>query len=288
MTNSIHPATEIGDVVLKVRNLEISAQFYKNVVGLKVLKEGLNSIHFTADGLNTLLILEHYPQAIVNLRKKTTGLYHFAILVPTRKALGLSLRNLIASGIHIGQADHLVSEALYISDPENNGIEIYCDRPSESWKRDAAGTILMAADPIDWDGLLAEAGSDPWEGLPAGTTIGHIHLHVSNLKSTRAFYVDKLGFDVVLQYGPSALFISAGGYHHHIGLNTWAGEGAPQPDANATGLNYYTLLVANQEILDALVQGLKESGVAVQEQTSGIFLHDPSNNRIRLAVRSGA
>ncbi|MEK3913538.1 VOC family protein [Paenibacillus sp. FSL H7-0331] len=285
MKDSIHPNTVLGEVHLKVSNLARSIQFYKEVVGLQVLDQTADSARFTVDGHQVLLAIQEVTGAIVP-RRSSAGLYHFAILVPDRKTLGLSLRNLIQSGIHIGQADHLVSEALYIADPDNNGIEIYRDRPRESWKRDAQGNYKMATDPIDWDGLLAEAGDESWTGLPTGTIIGHIHLHVSDLQQSKAFYIDVLGFTVELNGAANmgALFIAAGGYHHHIGLNIWAGVGAPLAPAEGTGLAYFTIVVPNQAELQAVIERVSQAGIAVTEANGDWALKDPTGIEIRLVV----
>jgi catechol 2,3-dioxygenase len=230
MSYSIHSNTELGEVRLKVSDLERSVQFYREVVGFQILLQQSGIAQLTVDGINPLLSLEEIPNAAIVPRRSSAGLYHFAILVPTREQLGLSLRNLIQSGIHIGQGDHLVSEALYIEDPDHNGIEIYCDRPRSTWKRDTDNNIIMASDPVDTESLLKEAGNKPWTKLSPETIIGHIHLHVQDLPSSKAFYCDILGFVMILDGSKlmGALFISAGGYHHHIGMNIWAGVGAPE------------------------------------------------------------
>ena len=226
MAERIHPDTGIGMVKLRVGSLKRSIAFYREVVGLTLLREGGGRAELPAGGPAPLLELVEIPGALLRPPRSGAGLYHFALLVPDRKSLGLTLRHLIGTGIHIGHSDHLVSEALYIADPDNNGIEIYRDRPRAEWMRNEAGDYRMAVDPIDWDGLLRESGEDAWKGLPEGTVIGHIHLHVSDLAATRHFYCDLLGFDVRARIGYSALFVSAGGYHLHSGLNTWAGAGA--------------------------------------------------------------
>ncbi|SFK78153.1 catechol 2,3-dioxygenase [Paenibacillus sp. 1_12] len=287
MKDSIHPNTVLGKVHLKVSNLARSIQFYKEVVGLQVLDQTVDSARFTVDGQKVLLVIQEVTGAIVP-RRSSAGLYHFAILVPNRKALGLSLKNLIHSGIHIGQADHLVSEALYIADPDNNGIEIYRDRPRESWKRDAQGNYKMATDPIDWDGLLAEAGDEPWTGLPPGTIIGHIHLHVSDLQQSKAFYIDILGFTIELDGAANmgALFIAAGGYHHHIGLNIWAGVGAPLAPAESTGLAYFTVVVPDSTELQAVLERVERAGIAVTKLDGAWALKDPTGIEIRLVINN--
>jgi catechol 2,3-dioxygenase len=284
MSQQINPDIELGELKLKVSNLERSIRFYQEVVGFKVLTQDANAAELTVDGEKALLVLEEIPNALITPRRSSAGLYHFAILLPTRKDLGLSLRNLIDSGVHIGQADHLVSEALYISDPDHNGIEIYRDRPRESWRRDAEGNILMASDPIDWEGLLDEAKDGEWGGLPSATAIGHVHFHVSDIQKAKQFYCDLFGFDIVLdginQMG--ALFISAGGYHHHIGLNIWAGAGAPIPPFNGTGLLYYTIKFPNQSELEKTLNQLRHAGISAIEHDQAWVVHDPSNIGIRL------
>jgi catechol 2,3-dioxygenase len=287
MTTQIHPDTEIGRVHLKVSDLERSIQFYQEVVGFQVLRQDGKTAQLAANGESSpLVVLEEIENALVLPRKRTTGLYHYAILVPTRKDLGLSLRSLIKSGIHIGQADHLVSEALYIADPDNNGIEIYVDRPRETWRYNEQGQVQMATDPIDWQGLLDEAGEELWNGLQKGTKIGHIHLHVNDIPSARQFYCGLLGFGEMAMIADSALFISAGGYHHHIGLNTWVGVGAPPAPADATGLRYYTIVVPDESELKAILSRLEDAGVYAVQQDGGWLVQDFAKNHILLVQRS--
>ncbi|MEW9700602.1 VOC family protein [Paenibacillus sp. SI8] len=284
MSTKLHPDIKLGLVKLKVSDLERSIRFYQEVVGLKVLQANPKQAELTVDGHTPFLTLTEIPQAQILPRRSAAGLYHFAILLPTRRDLGLSLRNLIQSGIHIGQADHLVSEALYIADPDNNGIEIYCDRPKEMWRRDAEGNYLMASDPIDWDGLLSEAEGHEWNGLPAGTTMGHIHFHVKDLQTSKHFYCDILGFDIVADAAAAmrALFISAGGYHHHIGMNLWAGQDAPLPPANGTGLEYYTIVFPNSEERKHARERLQQAGYTVTEQDHAFVVIDPSGVQLRM------
>lgn len=181
----LQPDTQIGLVQIRVSNLERSLTFYQNVVGLSVLRQTGREVEMTADGQNVLLILREIENARVIRPNSVAGLYHFAILVPDRPSLGLVVRNLISSGIEVGQGDHLVSEALYIQDPDNNGIEIYRDRPKNEWKYDAEGHVMMSTDPVDVDGLLAASEGLSWNGLPAGTVIGHVHFHVGNLNGRK-------------------------------------------------------------------------------------------------------
>ncbi|MEK3735611.1 VOC family protein [Paenibacillus sp. FSL R5-0636] len=280
----LQPDTQIGLVQIRVSNLERSLTFYQNVVGLSVLRQTGREVEMTADGQNVLLILREIENARVIRPNSVAGLYHFAILVPDRPSLGLVVRNLISSGIEVGQGDHLVSEALYIQDPDNNGIEIYRDRPKNEWKYDAEGHVMMSTDPVDVDGLLAASEGLSWNGLPAGTVIGHVHFHVGNLNKAKAFYVDLLGFELTANYGSAAMFISAGGYHHHIGLNVWAGQGAPAAPADTVGIDYFTLILANEEERNAVVERVRQAGYAVTEVNGNPTFQDPWNIGIRLVL----
>ncbi|MEK4465660.1 VOC family protein [Paenibacillus sp. FSL H8-0315] len=280
----LQPDTQIGLVQIRVSNLERSLTFYQNVVGLSVLRQTGREVEMTADGQNVLLILREIENARVIRPNSVAGLYHFAILVPDRPSLGLVVRNLISSGIEVGQGDHLVSEALYIQDPDNNGIEIYRDRPKSEWKYDAEGHVMMSTDPVDVDGLLAASEGLSWSGLPAGTVIGHVHFHVGNLNKAKAFYVDLLGFELTANYGSAAMFISAGGYHHHIGLNVWAGQGAPAAPADTVGIDYFTLILTNEEERNAVVERVRQAGYAVTEVNGTPTFQDPWNIGIRLVL----
>ncbi|WP_159885723.1 VOC family protein [Paenibacillus puerhi] len=283
MSPSLPYDLKLGPVKLKVSDLSRSLAFYREVVGLGLLQTGEGIVHLTADGHTPLVILEELADAQVTPRRSVAGLYHFAILLPSRKDLGAALHNLIRAGIHIGQADHLVSEALYIADPDHNGIEIYCDRPRDTWRRDAQGNYIMATDPIDWDGLLALAQDVEWEGLPPGTTMGHIHFHVQSLQKSKHFYCEVLGFDIAADVSSrGALFVSAGGYHHHIGLNIWAGENAPLPAANATGLAYYTVAFPDSSSLQQALGRLRSEAVPISEKPDGFYAVDPSGITLRM------
>ena len=192
-------------------------------------------------GGRVLIELHERKDAIAKPRR-SSGLFHFAILVPSRAALGRSLRRLAEKRWPIsGAADHLVSEALYLDDPDGLGIEIYRDRPTDAW-RVASGELAMATDPLDLQAIHDEPGAEtPWRGLESGTVMGHVHLHVPHLDTAEAFYCGRIGFEPIVRRYPGALFVSAGGYHHHLGLNTWAGVGAPPPPENAVGLRSFTI-----------------------------------------------
>ncbi|REK57295.1 MAG: glyoxalase [Thermobacillus sp.] len=276
------PCTYVGQVSLKVLDLERALRFYREVIGFKVLAQTGASATLTADGRTALLTVER-PDDAAPKQGRTTGLYHFALLLPTRTDLARIVKHFARIGLRIGSSDHLVSEALYLSDPDGNGIEIYRDRdPSEwNWKR---GEVEMAVDPLDFRDLLAAGDDKPWDGLPAGTLMGHIHLHVSELGPAERFYVDGLGFEVVNRFGAQALFLSTGGYHHHIGLNTWNGVGAPGPAANSVGLKSFTLIYPDEAARDRAVLNLRNLGVDVAEQDGAFAASDPSGNRILMKI----
>ena len=273
------PYTFVELVELKVNDLERSLAYYEEIIGFKVLEKQDNKVFLTADGKTALLSLEQ-PENVIPKQQQTTGLYHFALLLPTRADLGAVLKHFIEKNVRIGAGDHLVSEALYLNDPDGNGIEIYSDRPDTEWKWDGE-YVDMATLQIDAQSILAEGANTKWVGLPAGTVMGHIHLQVSELAQTQTFY-ELLGFEVVTPNYPGALFMSTGKYHHHIGLNTWAGVGAPPAASNATGLAAFSLVYPNNEALQNAITNLKANNVHVQEE-NGIFItQDPSKNTVKL------
>jgi catechol 2,3-dioxygenase len=284
MTNvSIHPDTSIGYVHLSVANLERSLTFYQDKLGFQLRWRSGQTAYLGAGGPDLLLLTEKPGARPVS---GVTGLYHFAILTPFRLALAQSLRRLAETHTPVqGFADHWVSEAIYLADPDGNGIEIYRDRPRSEWPRQN-GQLQMAADPLDIKGVLAELEPqpEPWNGLETATTIGHVHLHVATIPSAEAFYCDNLGFDLILRYGPSASFVSAGGYHHHLGLNTWAGINAPPPPPDAAGLRYFTINLPDAAALEAVSRRIEQAGVNFKEKDGVIFLRDPAQNGLVLSA----
>jgi catechol 2,3-dioxygenase len=238
---SLPADAHIGQVSLTVRDLDRSLPFYRDVLGFtEARREG--QVSFLAPPGGRVLIELHERKDAIARPRRSAGLFHFAILVPSRAALGRSLRRLAGQRWPIsGAADHLVSEALYLADPDGLGIEIYRDLPRDSWRFND-GELAMATDPLDLDAIHDEPGAEtPWNGLEAGTVMGHVHLHVPHLDTAEAFYCGQIGFEPMVRRYPGALFVAAGGYHHHLGLNTWVGVGAPPPPENAVGLRSFTI-----------------------------------------------
>lgn len=278
---AIHPQTQIGLVSLTVGNLRRSLSFYTHNIGLKLLSlEEPFAILGTAE--RPLLHLVEQPGA--KHQANTTGLYHFALLLPSRVELAKSLKHMVQTETPLGGfSDHSVSEAIYLSDPDGNGIEIYRDRKQQEWPM-LNGRLQMDTRPLDLQGLMGELnGRTPaWDGLPAGTKMGHIHLHIRDVDEAERFYCDVLGFDRIMRYGPSAAFVSAGGYHHHIGLNTWAGRGAPPPPAGAVGLRHYQILLPDEAALTAVTARLEAHHMPFEAKEGVVAVDDPSHNRIHL------
>jgi catechol 2,3-dioxygenase len=279
--------TSLGAVKLTVSDAERTRAFYERVIGLRSseLDTGAVSVG-TASGES--LVELHGDAAAPALDHRAPGLFHLAILLPTRRDLADALARLVAARWPLaGASDHLVSEALYLSDPDGNGIEIYRDRPREEWPR-SGGQIEMATLPLDLQALYGEAagGSPDLEGLPDrmpdATVIGHVHLQVSDLQQAEAFYSGLLGFDVTVRGYPGALFVSAGGYHHHLGLNTWNSRGAAPARPGAIGLREFQVRLSGADELQRVVGRLAEAGVPVDRTDSAAFVRDPFGNGVRL------
>jgi catechol 2,3-dioxygenase len=281
---SISPATTIGAVALTVADAQRMAAFYRDALGLAVHREDAARVALGAGGQD-LLILHQDPNA-PRPPARSTGLYHLAILLPSRRALAQSLRHLAQSKVALqGASDHLVSEALYLADPEGNGIEIYRDRPRDQWPM-RNGQVQMSTDALDIESMMAELlqHDEPWHGLPDQTTMGHVHLRVANIPAAEAFYHGVLGFDITTRYGSAASFLSAGGYHHHIGLNTWASLGAPAPLPGARGLRHFTVQLPDEEERRRILARLTAAGQVPQSTPDGLVVHDPSGNSLRLVL----
>jgi catechol 2,3-dioxygenase len=280
---SIAADTRMGAVRLTVGDLDGVGDFYRDAIGLSELDRADGAVRLGANGA-PVVELAGDPDAPPRPRG-TSGLFHLAILVPSRADLARALQRVAEAGWRLsGASDHLVSEALYLSDPEGNGIEIYRDRPREEWPvRD--GVLQMDTLPLDLDGVLGELRrEDAGAAMPAGTRIGHVHLNVGDLTAAEAFYSGALGFDVTVRGYPGALFVSAGGYHHHLGLNTWAGEGAPPPPEGSRGLREFEIRLPGPDQLAAEEDRLREAGFEPRREGDEVHATDPSGNEVVLSV----
>ncbi len=273
-------ATHLGAVRLQVRDLPRSLDYYTSAVGLRVVERGTNSATLAAHGDDRPLVRLHAnPAAQPVPRRGAFGLYHFALLLPDRASLGRFVTHLAALGVGAGAADHLVSEALYLTDPDGLGIEVYADRPQATW-RHTQRELAMASDPLDFAAVAAAGNGVPWTGAPAGTTMGHVHLHVGDLDEARRYYHDALGFDVTVWSYPGALFLSAGGYHHHLGTNTWS-PGPAATDQQARLLDW-ELLVPHAEDAAAAGRSLAAAGYTAVQDGATWTAADPWGTRVIL------
>jgi catechol 2,3-dioxygenase len=271
--------TRMGSVELTVADLDRSLDYYRDQVGLAVLDQEGGRASLGGQGGEEVLSLVEQPGA--RSADAYSGLYHFALLLPDRRELARWLAHAARDRVQLeGMSDHYVSEAIYLRDPDRHGIEIYADRPREVWE----GQVMerMTSLPLDVEsllGVLDDPSSEAFEGLPAGTTMGHVHLRVSEIPETIRFYRDVLGFDLMAALGPQAAFLSAGGYHHHVGANTWESAGAPPaPDGTAT-LRHATIVIPDDSARDGVLARAGE----VEETPDGPVIRDPSGNRLLLA-----
>jgi catechol 2,3-dioxygenase len=280
----------VGFAHLRVSNLAHSLQYYRDLLGLAEIERAGQQVTLSPTGRPpAILILEELPGARPK-PARTTGLYHTAIRLPDRAGLAQLLKRLMAHRWPLqGASDHGVSEALYLPDPDGLGVELYVDRPQEAWPRQEE-TIAMVTEPLDLENLLAQDPGEetPWQGISARTDIGHVHMHVADLKQAGDFYQTGLGFDLKQAYY-GALFLAAGSYHHHIGLNIWAGAGAPAPPPDSVGLFAYGLELPDDAGLQDLITHLKKMGIAVTSEGSdrgqgGAQVLDPDGIIVELSA----
>ncbi|NEW05085.1 VOC family protein [Paenibacillus sp. SYP-B3998] len=303
MSSIIHPETRIGYVELKVSHLEQSITFYRNVVGLELERiEGGKAYLSAHGGVEPLLVLEQ-PEGVFPQGSRTTGLYHFALLLPTRQDFATAFFHILRSKETIeapteqesrytysseilpisrlnSASDHTYSEAFYLQDLDGNGIEIYADRPRDVWPPDGRG----GSHPLDLKSLAGIADY-AFKGLPAGTVVGHVHLRVADIDQTRAFYVNALGFEEQIS-SSDVLFVSAGGYHHHIGTNTWNGKHHPYPGEQATGLKLYSIVLPHNEALEDVKKRLAEAGYEIvnEEHSDHFITTDPNGIGVKFTL----
>jgi len=291
---SIHPETRIGTVHLTVADLERQAAFYQEVIGLQMHWRNGNAAGFGVGGQDLLQLTENR-----NARRYrgTTGLYHFAILLPDRRELARAIARLFSLNYPNYPTDHIMTKTTYLDDPEGQNIELYTDTPEDGafgmaggvfFARRADGTLSNGREPLDVEALFRHLPpDDPLDQpMPPGTTIGHVHLYVADLDETLRFFHEVLGFD---DMGMARSFrmgmVSAGGYHHHVGFNTWVGEGAPPPPGDALGLRYFTVVLPEARALEAVLGRVEAAGVPTLELDGGALVRDPSQNGILLKAR---
>ena len=280
----IAPDTTVGPVHLTVADLERSLAYYRDAIGLRV-HEHHDSVASLGAGGDDLLVLYEEPGA--RPAERHTGLFHFALLLPDRQALARWLAHAASDRVPLsGASDHLVSEALYLRDPDGHGIEIYRDRPREDWPRDGEA-IRMATLPLDLDAILQVLDEEPdsYDGIPPVARIGHVHLRVRDVDEAESFYRDVLGFDVMAHLGSEATFLSAGGYHHHIGGNAWESRGAPPPPPGAAALRHATIVVPDEDERDRVAARVADSGQDPQPLDGGVLVRDPSQSAWLLTAR---
>jgi catechol 2,3-dioxygenase len=270
----------IGSVTLVARDLDGLARFYRDALGLATVSQQAGVVRL-GTGAAVLLELRHDPAARP-WSPREAGLFHTAFLLPRRGDLGAWLAHAAERGLRLsGAADHLVSEAVYLSDPEGNGVEVYVDRPSTAWPRAEDGTVVMRNDQLDQAGLV-RAAPGPWSGMPAGSRVGHVHLQVGALEPAERFYVDLLGFEVMCRY-PGATFLGAGGYHHQLATNIWNSRGAQARPAGMAGLAEIGLLT-ELGILDVARARCRGAGLPFDEVGGALVVHDPWGTRLRLVA----
>jgi catechol 2,3-dioxygenase len=274
-------STHLGSVRLQVADLDRSLAFYEEVLGMRVIERGPDSASLGPhDDDRRVVHLHQLRTARPVPQRGLLGLYHFAILLPDRGSLGRFVAHLGEIGAYAGMSDHFVSEAVYLTDPDGLGIEVYADRPRDAWRYDER-QLFMTTKHLDVDDLVRSAGGERWTGMPAGTVLGHVHLYVGDISKAEAFYHSALGFDKVVWSYPGALFMSAGGYHHHLGTNTWARGAPPATDEDARLLEW-EIIVPTRKDADAAAKNVAEAGYATKEENGEWLLTDPWGTSLRL------
>jgi catechol 2,3-dioxygenase len=279
-------ATRLGHVSLQIADLSRSLEYYERVLGLRVLERTTTTaVLGTQEGATPLVQLTERAGATPSPHHARLGLYHYAILLPNRPALGRFISHLGDIGAKVGAADHLVSEALYLRDPDGLGIEVYADRPRSSWSVEDR-QLKMASNPLDFDDVIRAAEGQRWAGMPDGTVMGHVHLHVADLDRAASFYHAALGLDKIVWNYPGALFLAAGGYHHHLGLNTWAGAGAPRPTDDDARLLEWRIILPSSTDVQRAAASLASSGFDVTAEGDDCLATDPWGTSVRLLSRA--
>jgi catechol 2,3-dioxygenase len=272
--------THVGGVRLQVSDLGRSIDYYERVLGFHVQDRTSSAAALGAHGDSRALVWLATRNGVAPARRGAFGLYHFAILLPDRAALGRFAAHLSELGQRVGMADHFVSEAFYLWDPDGLGIEVYADRPRPAWRHQDR-ELVMTTEPLDAQSVIAAGEGRAWDGMPPGTTIGHIHLHVGSLERAEAFYHAALGFDKMVWTYPGALFLAAGGYHHHLGTNTWSP--GPAPTGNQARLLEWELVVPDEDAASAAAQSLRAAGYSA-DAGDGWSAADPWGTSLRIVA----
>jgi len=292
---SIHPKTMMGHISLTVANLENQLAFYQQAMGFKLHWREGNRAGLGSGGADLLLLTEE-----PNLKKYrgVTGLYHVAYVFPNRRELAIAMARLFAIKYPNSPTDHIMTKTTYLDDLEGNGIELYCESPEDgTWmfkdgkfeSRRKDGSWSDGREPLDVDALFENIQEDDRldAPVPPEMHIGHVHLHVRDIQEAVDFYHGIIGFDIMGVSRPFQMaFVSAGGYHHHLGLNTWQGRGAPPPPPDAVGLRHFTVDLPNQQAYDEVVARVDAAGIPSNQTEAGLLLHDPSQNGVVLRVAS--
>ena len=276
----------IRRVDLRVVDVDEALGFYNGVAGLEIADKSHDHAALRSPGGQPLLTLNS-DGVTSPAAKRAAGLFHTAFRYPTRSSLGEALARLVAAGYRIGAGDHGVSEALYIDDPSGNGVELYWDRPRDQWPAPAPGErVRMYTEPVDLESLLREAGPNdpPAATTPAGTDIGHVHLQATDIDETVGFYRDVLGFDLMTMFANQAAFLSAQGYHHHIGANVWNSRGQGPTSREHAGLSRVVFAMTGASEMDALARRLSGSGIEPGEDNEGVTVRDPNGVELQFAV----
>jgi catechol 2,3-dioxygenase len=277
----IDAGTHTGAVHLTVADLDRSVDYYQDAVGLSLRERGPGRASMGTGSLELVRLIEQLG-AVPSRRE--TGLFHLALRVPERTDLARWLAHAARTRVPLaGMSDHFVSEAVYLQDPDDHGIEIYHDRPRALWE----GRGELTTEALDVDSLLAEIGDPrtaPFDGLPDGTDMGHIHLRVADVPQTVEFYTQVLGFELMATYGAEAAFLAAGGYHHHVGGNTWQSRGAPPPASGSAALRAATIVLPTESERDRIAGRVTDAGQSPEVVEDGVLIRDPSRNPLLLAV----
>ena len=272
-------AARVGAVRLQVSDLQRSTKYYEQVLGLRLYTAARHTATLGVPGDDRPLIKLQTASGVTPARRGAFGLYHFAILLPDRAALGRFAAHLSALDMRFAMADHLVSEALYLSDPDGLGIEVYADRPQNTWRHHDR-EIAMTTDALDLESVLAAGAGDTWDAAPTDTAMGHVHLHVGSLDAAEAFYHRALGFDKTVWSYPGALFLSAGGYHHHLGTNIWSP--GPSPTPHHAQLLEWEVIVPAADDAQAVGRSLRDAGYTTGDTAEGVTAADPWGTQVRI------